>query len=87
MSEIEFFTITDNKKSLVALKYWLRKRPDFNSWTQGQVDKNNNAIRPLRWDRDPDSDWGKPQPVHSIIVIKEDSMLEEVERIIKKESK
>jgi hypothetical protein len=86
MSDIEFFTINKNPKSLVALKYWLKKH-NYNTWTTGNADKNGNPIIPIRWDWKPDSDWGKVDPATGIIVIKDDVPVEDVVGVLRKGSK
>jgi len=47
--------------------------------------KNGNHIIPIRWDKSPDSDWGKPQPATGIIVIKENfpDFIDEIESILR----
>ncbi len=83
MSDIEFFTVNKNPKSLIALKHWLKKHY-YNSWTTGGDDKYGNPIIPIRWDWKPDSDWGKPEKATGIIVIKEGASISEVEKILQK---
>lgn len=71
MSDMEFFTIKkqNEKACLVALEHWLKKHY-YNSWTTGGEDKYCNPLIPIRWDDEPDSDWGRPNPVTGIIVLK-----------------
>jgi len=82
---MEFFVVTKDRKSLHALKYWLRKHR-YNSWSLSGKDKNGNEMIPIRWDRAPDSDWGKPEKATGIVIIKDKSLYDEAEAIIKEQS-
>lgn len=81
---MKFFVINKNPKSLIALRFWLKKEHKYNSYTMCQEDRNGNPIIPIRWDRRPDSDWGKPDPVSGIIVVKDRDKLDEVYDIVSK---
>ncbi len=91
MSDVEFFTIKKEaeKYDLVALRHYLKKH-NYNSWTLGSTDKYSNFLIPIRWDRKPDSDWGRPEAATGIIVLKGYESLDEIsaiEEVIKEFSK
>lgn len=80
-NKVDFFVVKD-ENSLIALKHWL-KGHKYNIYNSSSRDKNNNRIIPIRWDWKPDSDWGKLEPVSGIIVIKDESLSNKVEQLVK----
>jgi len=81
---MKFFTIRD-EKSLIILKSWLKEHR-YNSYALSGKDKNGNGMITIRWDRNPDSDWGKPEKATGIILIPPslEELSDKVEEVVTK---
>ena len=75
---MDFFRITKNKEDL---EDWLKKRA-YSSWSTGGIDRKGNNLITLR-----NGGGNKPGYVVGIIVIKEDSLIDETLLVIRKINK
>lgn len=72
--------IVKSDKSIVALKYWLKKR-EYNCYSMSS-DKNGNIYFALTVDSDPDGDWGKTLSREGFILLLDNEKREQAENLI-----